>query len=240
MKKAFYLIIVILVLIGGIFIGIYINKNVSNKNMNLLSEEKEITIPVVGVNDKNQGILGKLTTTIRPGTGLVLVNINNLLAGYDTQYSARTAAHVAANYTKISLDNIDIIYSIKTEAQIVAGTSAGSAFAASTIALLENKRINESIAITGAINEDSTISEIGAVAEKAAVAKKSGMKLFLIPKGNLGGIVEKEKSCIKEGKMEYCELQYAEKLNKSEYGIPIEEISNIKDAMEYFYNEKTQ
>lgn len=234
MKKIAYFSLLLIILVIGISIGVLVTKN----KINEIQESRSITIPVVGVTDKGTGIVGTLTATEKQGTGLVLVNINNILANYDTQYSARTAAHVASNYTNISLDNLDITYSIKTNAELIAGTSAGSAFTVSTIALLQNKSINSTIAITGTINEDSSISEIGGMKEKADAVKNSGMKLFLVPKGNLKGTTSREKDCINTGNAFYCEINYVEKVNETIYGIPVKEISHIKEAMEYFYNEK--
>ena len=84
-------------------------------------------MPIVAVEKNGGGVIGKVITTVKPGTGLVLVNINSILAQYDTQYSGRTAAHAAANYTRMNLSNWDVIYTMVIDAQVVEGPSAGGA-----------------------------------------------------------------------------------------------------------------
>ena len=64
------------------------------------------------------------------------------------------------------------------------------------------------------------------------------MRLFLVPKGNLKGTTSREKDCINSGNAFYCEIKYVEKVNETAYGIPVKEVSNINEAMKYFYNEK--
>ncbi|MBS3155237.1 hypothetical protein J4404_01925 [Candidatus Woesearchaeota archaeon] len=236
MKKSIYALIILLVLVIGILIGIQITNIQKPAKTDI--NEKQLIITIPGVDSNGKGIAGTMTTTIKKGSGLILVNINDVLPGFDTQDSARIAAHVASNYTNVSLNELDIIYSIKTAAAMVSGNSAGSAFAVSTIALLENKTINSSVTITGTIESDSTIGSIGAVLEKAAASKTAKMKLMLIPKGNLDGKTEREKTCINSDKTQYCEIKYIKKINETEFGIQLKEVSDISEALKYFYNEE--
>lgn len=235
MKKQYIFLIILVSVILGVFAGILITQNLEKP---ILIKENEISLTIPAVDSNGKGVTGELTTSIKKGSGLVLVNINNILAGYDTQYSARTAAHAANNYTNVSIENKDIIYSIKTNAQVIEGSSASSAFAIATIALLQDKKINSSVMITGVINEDGSISQVGSIPEKAKAGKEAGMKLFLIPNGNLKGNFEREKSCISNGNSEYCEIKYVQKINETEFGIQIKEVKNLEGALKYFYNEK--
>src|SRR3989344_4617523 len=142
MAKTVMIIIVIMVFILGIALGFYLTP----KKIIEVDNSKEIKqiikdIPIVGVNDKGEGVTGKLTVEMKEGTGLVLVNINDVLADYNTQLSARTAAKIASNITGIELNNIDLIYNIKANASAIEGASAGSVMAVATIAALQNKNI---------------------------------------------------------------------------------------------------
>src|SRR3989344_8609051 len=95
----------------------------------------------VAVDEQGNGVVSDLETEVRQGQGLVLVNVNNVLADVTTQYSARLASIVASNYTHIDTSTLDIIYNLKSEAGVVAGQSAGSIMAVSTIAALQGKNL---------------------------------------------------------------------------------------------------
>ncbi len=199
-----------------------------------------IELPIVAVDSRGNGVLGKLITTAKPGTGLVLVNINNVLAQYDTQFSGRAAAKVAGNFTEIDLEKWDIIYSIVVDATVIEGPSAGSAMAVSVIAALENRSINRSVAMTGSISEDSTIGPAGGIKEKARIAKENGITTFLVAVNQSYEISSKgERECSAVNGTEYCEVKYKEaKTNISEeLGINVVEIENISEAVRYFFVE---
>ncbi len=240
MKKVFISAIIAFVFIVGIIIGFYfsptkIKEIVVNEN-NI--KEKQIESNIVAIDNEGNGVTAKLVTEVRPGQGLVLVNINKVLADLSTQYSARIAAQAASNYTKISLDNVDISYSIISNASVVGGPSAGSMMAISTVAALENKTLNGSVFMTGTIKEDGSIGEVGGILEKAQAAKEEKGTLFLVPKG-LGEYTVKykeERSCSDYNGMQFCEIKYIpEKINIGEkVGIRVREVSNIQEAVKYF------
>src|SRR3990167_2692682 len=115
-RRLGFLIGFIFIFVLGIFLGAYFSK--SNR-INESTQEHSIEyflnntyreMPIVGVDDKGNGVLGILTVEVKPGSGLVLVNINNVLADYYNQLSARNAAIVAANFTHKNLANLDVIY----------------------------------------------------------------------------------------------------------------------------------
>ncbi len=236
MKKILF---ITLVLIIGILIGISIPKT-SNTIQKTISLDgvKKAQMPIVAVDSNGNGVTSTLLTEIRPGSGLVLVNINNVLADYNMQLSARTAAKVASNYTNISLSNIDIIYSIETSADLVEGPSAGASMAISTIIMLQNKTLKKDVVISGLINEDSTISQSGGLDKKILAAKQSGIKTFLLNKQPFNKDYEPSKKCNLYENIEYCEVRFVQKsLTTEESGIIVVEVNNIKEALEYFYNE---
>lgn len=208
-------------------------------NISTNGHEVEMLIPAVDAEGK--GVTAKLTTSVRPGTGLVLVAVNNILAEYSTQYSGRIAARVAGNYTNIDMGNFDVIYTVDVNATAIEGPSAGSAMAVSIIAALENRTLPESIMTTGTINSDGTIGQVGSVAEKAKAAKERGAKIFLVPKGQSSDYtdVSREKSCRNVDGVEYCTVNYSKKkVNIGEQlNMEVIEVSNIDEAVKHFFNE---
>ena len=235
---------IIAVLIIGVLIGISINKNLEFKKA-ILQEGKEIIgeriveAHFVAVDNNGNGVPSILETQIRPGTGQILVNINDTLADLNTQYSARLAASVAANYTKTDISNIDIIYNMKTGASVVGGQSAGSIMAVSTIAALENKTIRPNVIITGSILEDGTVAEAGAIRAKAEAAKNANAKIFLVPAGHSSTIstdFKRAKNCYDLDSFHYCIIKYdTVRISLGdELGIQIIEVKNITEALGYF------
>jgi len=147
----FFTIIILAVAIFylGTFFGKTNNKEVSKAESirALTIDEKVIKTKVVAVDNKGVGVTADLFTEIRPGSGLVLVNINDLLADINTQYSARIAAQVAKNFTGFDLSNVDVIFNLKAQANVIGGQSAGSAMAISVIAALVNKTLRDDVII---------------------------------------------------------------------------------------------
>ena len=239
-KRINYLVITLvgIIFILGIILGLVINSDKNKITTTKYDEkisisQKEITL--VGVDSNGKGVSAVMSVEVKPGTGLVLVDIDNLLADYMSQISARTAAKVAENITKIRLDNIDLIYHIKANASVIEGPSAGSAMTIATIAALQNRTINRDVLITGTIENDGSINSVGGIKEKAEAAKYSGAKIFLVPKSNYLGDYEEVKACKKTGNTEYCQVIYKPKdggLDK-ELGIQVIEVASISDAIPY-------
>lgn len=202
---------------------------------NLSHSKVEIKIPAV--DNQGRGVVTKLKVQAIPGEGRVLINIDQLLFWVDTQHSIRVAKTVAQNFTKIDLSNIDLVYTIETNASIIEGPSAGAAIAIGTIAALENKTINQSVMITGIIEPDGSIRQVGGVLAKAKASKDIGAKLFLVPKDQGVQIVYvPEEECSEIGPITYCTVTYKEKrVDISEKaGIKVKEVSNIYEALKYF------
>jgi len=200
---------------------------------NKKQEINKAGLVIVGVDENGIGKASLLLTEKRAGSGLVLVNIGDILADYETQYSARVAAKVASNYTSRKLDSWDIIYNIESNASVVGGSSAGSAMAVATISLLENKELNGSVAITGSLNEDGTLGSASGIKQKANAARGEGVKLLLVPKGSDYDVISyiDERKCESMDSVEYCEIKRSERSN---LGIELKEVETIKDALQYF------
>jgi len=233
-KNVILLFIVILSISLGIGFGSFIfNNDYSQDNLIVPADSVTKHIPIVGVTNDGNGVYGDMVVEVKPGTGLVLVNINDLLADYESQLSARNAALIAQNITGVSLYNKDIIYKIDVNASVVAGPSAGVAMAVATIAALNNKKVRDGIFITGAIDSNGFISSVGSIDKKAQAAKNGNASIFIIPKANYAGNYEMSKGCSIIRNINYCEISYMLNTNMTKlYGINIIEVKNIKEAIE--------
>src|SRR2546426_2099717 len=186
------------------------------------------------------GTVLKITAEIRDGSGQVLVN-TAVPTGVDFQTSARTAVSIAQKTTGIDLTKKDVIFSISSEnsqeLQAVYGGSAGGAMTVLLISDISGKPINSKVLMTGTIESDGFIGKIGGVAQKADSAGKYGAKIFLVPKGQ--GVTQVE-SCDekREGAFVYRSCTLQEKplspVTENQYGMKVEEIGNIQQALEYF------
>jgi len=235
-------------LIAGRFTFSKEKQLLEENNKVILKEPRKIEINLLAVDDTGKGVTPKLITQIRPGTGLVLVNINNVLAEVDAQYSARLAKKVAESVSGINLNETDVIFDILTSANFIGGQSAGGAMALSLISLIENKEINQSVMITGAIDENGTIHEVGEVYKKSVAAKKAGGLTVLVPLNESSNLVEynKIRKCTQmpEGKFgdvyagkKYCQTRFeGRKVNLGEeIGIDVIEVKDVKEAMIYYF-----
>ncbi len=196
----------------------------------------EMKLPAVDTN--KSGVVTTLKVTAKPGTGRTLVDIEGLLFWADTQQSIRTARQVAANITKIDINAVDLIYTIKAQASLIGGPSAGAALTIATIAALQGKKPEGDIMMSGAINHDGTIGPVSEILEKAKAAKESGATLFLVPLLQGKEVVyETVEHCEKYGGVEFCtqETQPKRVDVTKEAGIEIKEVENIQDAMSYFF-----
>ncbi|MDP2974455.1 MAG: S16 family serine protease [Candidatus Diapherotrites archaeon] len=205
-----------------------------------LAEKFESSINIVAARAQGEvGVVSQATAEIIEGKGRVLFSLNPFVEP-DTQQSAETAAAVAENFTGKSLADRDVIYGIENiDAQLVGGPSAGAALAVATIAALEGKKVREDAAITGTIQADGSIGQIGGVIEKAAASAETGLKLFIVPKGQIEltyyeQLVQEEK----RGFVTIRRVRYIPKtLNLNDYAqeqgwnLEVKEVSNIQEAV---------
>ena len=234
----------------GIFIGnvIPLNRNaeVSQISKSLeLDNAKKIDVKLLAIDNEGKGVTPTLLTEVRPGSGLVLVNINDVLAEVDAQYSARIAKQVAENLGMKSLNSTDVIFNIITHADFIGGQSAGSAMALSLISLVNNKEINKSVMITGAIDANGTILEVGEIYKKSLAAKNAGALTLLVPVNESSNLIEynKVRKCgdvemgAESSSRKYCETRFNErKVNiGKDLGLNVLEVANISEAMRYYF-----
>lgn len=130
-----------------------------------------------------EGITAELFLETRPGTGKIFIE-SSPLSKVDTQISTKFAKEVACNYLGRNCDEMDFFYTIRAQATIIGGPSAGAAMTALTVAVLENVELNQSVTVTGTINSGNIIGPVGGISKKIEAAGNSGIKKVLIPKGD--------------------------------------------------------
>ncbi len=219
----------VIILLIGFLAGIIYTNEFSPKIFS--SQEKTITLGIPAIGQDGKGVIGILKTTVKPGSGLILVNVNDILAQYDTQLSGRTAAIAAGKYANYNMKSIDVIYNIEVNASIIEGPSAGSSMAVSIVLALQNKTINN-IMFTGTIDENGNIGSVGGIMQKAETAKNAGALLLVVPLGQgTEKKLTKSTSCKSEN---YCSITYKEEnVNISSLGIEVKEAKNIDGVMKY-------
>ena len=128
------------------------------------------------------GVTADLFLETKPGTGKIFIE-SNPLTKLDTQISTRFAKEIACSYSGEECRNVDFFYTIKADATIVGGPSAGAAIAALTVAVLKDAELNQSVAITGTINSGNVVGSVAGIQEKVEAAAQSGLRKVMIPKG---------------------------------------------------------
>jgi predicted S18 family serine protease len=248
-KDVIILLILAIVFVGGLFVGkarLGLEQEITDfenpyelfKDISIEGSKNTESI-LVAVDSQGHGVAAKLYTEVRKGSGLVLVNINNVLADVNAQYSARIAKVVAENISNMKLDEIDIVFNIVTNATVIGGQSAGGAMALSVLSLLLNKEINESVMVTGAIDGNGSIKDASEIFNKAKAAKDNGGEVMLVPPGLSTGESEfiKVRKCGLIGGGNYCETRFVEReINIGrELAIKVIEVTDVREAMEYYF-----
>ncbi len=247
MKNKTIIIFLITILLSAVFSQISIADvqpgKVSEGEITITYRNATVYAPAVAETSSGyKGVLSTITVTIQNrGSGRVFVDTMPL-AQIDMQGSARLAVKVASSLIEddencsVDPDSFDYFFVVRTEAPIIGGPSAGGIMAATTLALLMNKTMNESTVMTGMINPDGTIGPVGGITKKIDAAATRGAKRFLIPKGqgtytetiternNKNGVVTIETETVTKNVADYA-------MNK--YGIEVVEVSTLRDVAYY-------
>ncbi len=171
--------------------------------------------------DMFEGSTADLYLSIKKGSGRVFID-SFPLTKLDTQISTRFAKEIACDYLNIDCSNLDFFYVISGKASLIGGPSAGSAITVLTASLLEKKKLNHSVAITGTINAGGFIGPVGGIIQKIHAAKEANISLVLIPYG----------SSLKD--LNTNKTYNISEIEKHE-GIKVVEISHISEALPYFF-----
>jgi uncharacterized protein len=195
-------------------------------------------VVVPAVDEEGNGIATVLDVQIVPGSRRALVDIDKLLFWTDTQNSIRLSRSVTENITGIDLSYYDIIYSIRANASVIEGPSAGAAMTIATIAALRGEKPDATVMLTGTVNHDGTIGPVGEILPKAVAAREIGARIFLVPPGQSKQVVnEKNEYCQNIGITRICNIENVQRKIDvgEEAGIGVVEVADIQDAMRYFF-----
>jgi uncharacterized protein len=190
--------------------------------------------------DEERGVIAYLSTELRAGRGRVLVTIEPQFE-ISTQESASLAVSAAESYTGVYLGDKDVIFTIKANAPIIGGPSAGAAMAISLVALIEGYQLNPRTIITGEIGAQGQILPVGGLQRKIDVSASEGIEIFLIPKGERLQVVyetRSEKEEIFPGIFIYRTIQVPRDIDIVEYAnqtyaMSVIEIADVGEALEY-------
>ena len=228
--------IVVAIFMLGAILGMSFLPKPQEKFTNMDIPESSVDVGIPAVDAEGRGVVGRLYTTVKPGTGKILFNVDNILSQLDTQFSSRTAVKAAADYMNIDPSSIDVIFNLKVNATIVEGPSAGSAMASSVVLAL--KGISpDNVMMTGTIEEDGKIGDVGAIEEKARAAKENGATLFIVPAGQASDTTSRsERKCDSFDSIRVCTIKYVrESRNISlSLNITVVEAGTLEDIVKIF------
>ncbi len=140
-------------------------------------------ITLLAVSEATQlGSTADLYLRTQEGSGGVYIDTFPLTK-LDTQLSTRFAQQIACDFLEQECLDMDFFYTIRSDATIIGGPSAGAALTTLTVALLDDLTINESVAISGTISVGGLIGSVGSLVGKIDAAQAVGMTKVLIPKG---------------------------------------------------------
>lgn len=188
------------------------------------------TTKIYAVTSEGQGLVANLIIEVEPGTGKIWSSVSPLV-GTSTQNAERTAVNLAKKYSK-NANKYDYKFTIESPASVVDGPSAGAAMSLLLISMLTDRQLPNNISITGTINSEGKIGPVGGIFEKAKEASSTGIKLFLIPKGEALQIKRDASGKINSINL----LDYAPKY----WGMKVIEVKTIDEALKYAFSDINQ
>lgn len=194
-------------------------------NPSLAYLEKNM-MKVYAIDEQNTPLMANLVLELEPGTGKVWSAITPLI-GTSTQNTERISVQIGKGYA-VGSEGLDYKFTIESSATLVDGPSAGAAMALLTVSALQNKKVPSNVSVTGSISEDGTVGPVGGVFEKASYADKTGIELFMIPRGERSQLVRTD-----EGIKKIDLVVYAEK----EWGLKVVEVDDIDEVLEYAFSD---
>ncbi|MBI2128767.1 hypothetical protein HYU07_00865 [Candidatus Woesearchaeota archaeon] len=181
---------------------------------------------LLAVSEADGGFIGStadLYLEIKEGTGRVFID-SYPLTKFDTQFSTRFAKSVACDFLNKDCSKYDFFYTIRADAPIIGGPSAGAAMSVLTVALLDDLKLKEDVAMTGTINSGGIIGAVGGIKEKTEAAANASMKKVLIPEGERFVGEEGNKTDL---------IKYGKKI-----GVDVIEVLSLNDAIYEFTGKK--
>lgn len=239
MRKIFLVILSVCVVIG-FFIGYETKPSMELRvfSENTFSEKQDVRSVVLmlpAVDTTGKGTLASLRVDLMKGRGEVFLRLDPSipLINPDTQSSLKVALDVAKKISGNDLRDINLYYSISSDAEVVGGQSAGAALAVATLSLLRRESLRKDALITGTVEVDGSIGQVGKILEKAKAAKEAGYKILLVPKEESRqqvSIQSCEKEVVGRASIVRCRTELKWVNVEEETGIKVIEVSDVGEA----------
>ncbi|MBU0661989.1 MAG: S16 family serine protease [Candidatus Diapherotrites archaeon] len=184
------------------------------------------SMKIYAVTSDGKGLASGLNLEITSGNGKVWSSVEPLV-GTTTQNAERIAVEVAKNYSG-EVMNHDYKFSIESDASLVEGPSAGAAMALLVISMLQGNELPNDLSITGTISRQGNVGTVGGVFEKTKEASQTGIKLFMIPRGEAKQTVKVENIVRSINLLEFA---------PQEWGITVVEVGTIDDVLKYAFSD---
>lgn len=184
-----------------------------------------------------EGAMVNVSVEVVDGRGRVLVQTTPLM-GIAFQDAANLAVVVAANHSHVDLTGSDIIFSIQGPEDIseIDGPSAGALMAVLLLSVLEDIPLNESVTVTGTIDEDGKIGPVGGILEKAEAARHGEKTLLILPAEN-DRILDQPEESRSLGRLrisrQWPPFVDSEEYIEENYGIEVEYADTLDDLLAY-------
>ncbi|MCR4369131.1 MAG: hypothetical protein NUV67_04465 [archaeon] len=192
-------------------------------SMAVLSEGE---MKIFAVTTDGKGLTATLELEIEQGSGRIWSAVTPLV-GTTTQNAEKSAVEVAGSFYK-PYKNYDYKFTINSPASVVEGPSAGASMALLTISMLTDRKLPQTVSMTGTIREDGSVGPVGGVFEKSREAAASGVKLFLIPRGEAVQTVKLDDSVKSVNLLEYA---------PATWGMKVAEVETIEDAVSLAFSD---
>jgi len=159
MKKRYVVTALILLLLGCVAFDL---EPILAPSYMDVTKRVEVVAPAVKMTEAGlEGVISYITVEVGPGSGHVFVDTMPL-TNLDTQASARLAAEVAEEVTGFDMEKHDVFITVRSEAPVIGGPSAGGVIAVALIAALLDLKVDPKVMMTGTINPDGSIGPLEA------------------------------------------------------------------------------
>ncbi len=132
------------------------------------------------VSGEGKGVMVSFRLSLTPGSGRLLVDVGSAFFREDTERSLRKARAAAEKHLGASLASVDIALSFETGEKVVAGESAGAAFALAIASAYLGRPLREDVALSAALSEDGAVSPVDGIEEKIIAAREWNKNVFLV------------------------------------------------------------
>ncbi|OIO25397.1 hypothetical protein AUJ14_04400 [Candidatus Micrarchaeota archaeon CG1_02_55_22] len=128
------------------------------------------------------GAIVPFTLTLRPGTGRMLVDIDNAFFKQDVENSLRKARVAASSAVGASFEQYDIEVGV-VGSRVVSGESAGALFTVGIASLAAGRTVRSDVIVSATVSESGALGVVDGIDEKIAAAADAGKTLFIVAAG---------------------------------------------------------